>query len=354
MNRVKAAPVYVTMEHLEDGVARAIVANAGNANACAPDGMENARRMAQAAAKLLGVAETDVAVASTGVIGQRLNIECIEEHLPELVLEDNASEKANRAIMTTDTKPKTAAVEFTIGGKTCRIGGICKGSGMIHPNMGTMLSFITTDCAITHEMLTDALQENVKKTYNRVTVDGDTSTNDMLSVLANGLAGNPVITEETPAYQDFKQALFAVCENVSGKNWPATAKGPPSCWNAPSAMRQIDNRQKIAKSVICSSLFKAAMFGADANWGRVLCAIGYTPGDFDISKTSVRLKSKAGEVFVCENAAYHPYSEDEAAVVLKGDEIDILVDLGSGDATAKAWGCDLTYDYVKINGDYRT
>lgn len=210
MNRVKAAPLYVTMEHLEDGVARAIVANAGNANACAPDGMENARRMAKAAAQLLGVAETDVAVASTGVIGQRLNIECIEEHLPKLKLEDNASEKANRAIMTTDTKPKTAAVEFTIGGKTCRIGGICKGSGMIHPNMGTMLSFITTDCAITHEMLTDALQENVKKTYNRVTVDGDTSTNDMCIVLANGMAGNTLIEWQDEEYQAFCKALNEV------------------------------------------------------------------------------------------------------------------------------------------------
>ena len=191
MNRVKAAPVYVTMEHLENGVARAIVANSGNANACAPDGMENARRMAKAAASFLGIEEEDVAVASTGVIGQRINIECIEEHLPEIVLEDDASEKANRAIMTTDTRPKTAAVEFTVGGKTCRIGGICKGSGMIHPNMGTMLSFITTDCAISHEMLTDALQENVKKTYNRVTVDGDTSTNDMCAVRALNSAKRP-------------------------------------------------------------------------------------------------------------------------------------------------------------------
>ena len=228
MNRVKAAPLYVTMEHLENGVARAIVANAGNANACAPDGMENARRMAKAAAQLLGVAETDVAVASTGVIGQRLNIECIEEHLPELKLEDNASEKANRAIMTTDTKPKTAAVEFTISGKTCRIGGICKGSGMIHPNMGTMLSFITTDCAITHEMLTDALQENVKKTYNRVTVDGDTSTNDMCIVLANGMAGNTLIEWQDEEYQAFCKAMNEVNARLL-----QTAKAQPSWLPAP-------------------------------------------------------------------------------------------------------------------------
>ena len=353
MNRVKAAPLYVTMEHLEDGVARAIVANAGNANACAPDGMENARRMAKAAAQLLGVAETDVAVASTGVIGQRLNIECIEEHLPKLKLEDNASEKANRAIMTTDTKPKTAAVEFTIGGKTCRIGGICKGSGMIHPNMGTMLSFITTDCAITHEMLTDALQENVKKTYNRVTVDGDTSTNDTVLLLASGLSGAEV-QPGTADYDTFVAALTQVAEQLSrelaGDGEGATKLLECIVTGAPDLL----TARAVSKSVIHSALFKAAMFGEDANWGRVLCAIGYTPGDFDISKTAVRLKSKAGEVFVCENAAYHPYSEDEAAKVLKEDEIQILVDLGSGDFTAKAWGCDLTYDYVKINGDYRT
>ena len=353
MNRVKAAPLYVTMEHLEDGVARAIVANAGNANACAPDGMENARRMAKAAAKLLGVAETDVAVASTGVIGQRLNIECIEEHLPELKLEDNASEKANRAIMTTDTKPKTAAVEFTIGGKTCRMGAIAKGSGMIHPNMATMLLFITTDAKVEPAVLQAALSSVVPATFNQISVDGDTSTNDTVLLLASGLSGAEV-QPGTADYDTFVAALTQVAEQLSrelaGDGEGATKLLECIVTGAPDLL----TARAASKSVIHSALFKAAMFGEDANWGRVLCAIGYTPGDFDISKTAVRLKSKAGEVFVCENAAYHPYSEDEAAKVLKEDEIQILVDLGSGNFTAKAWGCDLTYDYVKINGDYRT
>ena len=303
MNRVKASPLYVTMEHLEDGVARAIVANAGNANACAPDGMENARRMAQAAAKLLGVAETDVAVASTGVIGQRLNIECIEEHLPELVLEDNASEKANRAIMTTDTKPKTAAVEFTIGGKTCRIGGICKGSGMIHPNMGTMLSFITTDCAITHEMLTDALQENVKKTYNRVTVDGDTSTNDMCIVLANGMAGNELIDWQDEEYQAFCKALNEVNTRLA-RQIAADGEGATklvTCTVKDS--RSEEAAERLAKAVVGSNLVKAAMFGADANWGRVLCAMGYSKAPFRPEYVSVAFESAAGSVAVCDKGA---------------------------------------------------
>ncbi len=354
MNRVKAAPLYVTMEHLEDGVARAIVANAGNANACAPDGMENARRMAKAAAKLLGVAETDVAVASTGVIGQRLNIECIEEHLPELKLEDNASEKANRAIMTTDTKPKTAAVEFTIGGKTCRIGGICKGSGMIHPNMGTMLSFITTDCAITHEMLTDALQENVKKTYNRVTVDGDTSTNDMCIVLANGMAGNTLIEWQDEEYQAFCKALNEVntrlARQIAADGEGATKLVTCTVKNS----RSEEAAERLAKAVVGSNLVKAAMFGADANWGRVLCAMGYSKAPFRPEYVSVAFESAAGSVAVCEKGAALDFDEDLAKKVLSESEVTIAVDVNEGEDSATAWGCDLTYDYVKINGDYRT
>ena len=339
MNRVKAAPLYVTMEHLEDGVARAIVANAGNANACAPDGMENARRMAKAAAQLLGVAETDVAVASTGVIGQRLNIECIEEHLPELKLEDNASEKANRAIMTTDTKPKTAAVEFTIGGKTCRIGGICKGSGMIHPNMGTMLSFITTDCAITHEMLTDALQENVKKTYNRVTVDGDTSTNDMCIVLANGMAGNTLNEVNT-----------RLARQIAADGEGATKLVTCTVKNS----RSEEAAERLAKAVVGSNLVKAAMFGADANWGRVLCAMGYSKAPFRPEYVSVAFESAAGSVAVCDKGAALDFDEELAKKVLSESEVTIAVDVNEGEDSATAWGCDLTYDYVKINGDYRT
>ena len=349
MNRVKAAPLYVTMEHLENGVARAIIANAGNANACAPDGMENARRMAKAAASVLGVDEDDVVVASTGVIG-----ECIEQHLPGIQLTDNGSEKANLAIMTTDTKTKTAAVEFTVGGKTCRIGGICKGSGMIHPNMGTMLSFLTTDCAITHEMLTEALQENVRKTYNRVTVDGDTSTNDMCVVLANGKAGNALIEWQDEDYQAFCKALNEVntrlARQIAADGEGATKLVTCTVKNS----RSEEAAERLAKAVVGSNLVKAAMFGADANWGRVLCAMGYSKAPFRPEYVSVAFESAAGSVAVCEKGAALDFDEDLAKKVLSEGEVTIQVDVSEGDECATAWGCDLTYDYVRINGDYRT
>lgn len=354
MNRVKAAPVYVTMEHLENGVARAIVANSGNANACAPDGMENARRMAKAAASFLGVEEEDVAVASTGVIGQRIDIECIEEHLSEIVLSDDASEQANRAIMTTDTRTKTAAVEFTVGGKTCRIGGICKGSGMIHPNMGTMLSFITTDCAISHEMLTDALQENVKKTYNRVTVDGDTSTNDMCVVLANGLAGNELIDWQNEDYQAFCKALNEIntrlARQIAADGEGATKLVTCTVRNS----RSEETAERLAKAVVGSNLVKAAMFGADANWGRVLCAMGYSKAPFRPEYVDVAFESENGSVAVCEKGAALNFDEELAKKVLTANEVTIQIDVHEGEHAATAWGCDLSYDYVKINGDYRT
>ena len=354
MNRVKAAPVYVTMEHLENGVARAIVANSGNANACAPDGMENARRMAKAAASFLGVEEEDVAVASTGVIGQRIDIECIEEHLSEIVLSDDASEQANRAIMTTDTRTKTAAVEFTVGGKTCRIGGICKGSGMIHPNMGTMLSFITTDCAISHEMLTDALQENVKKTYNRVTVDGDTSTNDMCVVLANGLAGNELTDWQNEDYQAFCKALNEIntrlARQIAADGEGATKLVTCTVRNS----RSEETAERLAKAVVGSNLVKAAMFGADANWGRVLCAMGYSKAPFRPEYVDVAFESENGSVAVCEKGAALNFDEELAKKVLTANEVTIQIDVHEGEHAATAWGCDLTYDYVKINGDYRT
>lgn len=354
MNRVKAAPVYVTMEHLENGVARAIVANSGNANACAPDGMENARRMAKTAASFLGVEEEDVAVASTGVIGQRIDIECIEEHLSEIVLSDDASEQANRAIMTTDTRTKTAAVEFTVGGKTCRIGGICKGSGMIHPNMGTMLSFITTDCAISHEMLTDALQENVKKTYNRVTVDGDTSTNDMCVVLANGLAGNELIDWQNEDYQAFCKALNEIntrlARQIAADGEGATKLVTCTVRNS----RSEETAERLAKAVVGSNLVKAAMFGADANWGRVLCAMGYSKAPFRPEYVDVAFESENGSVAVCEKGAALNFDEELAKKVLTANEVTIQIDVHEGEHAATAWGCDLTYDYVKINGDYRT
>ena len=253
LNRVKAAPVYVTMEHLEDGVARAIVANSGNANACAPDGAENALREAQAAAKFLGIEEDRVVVASTGVIGQRLNIECIEENIYNVKLSADGSEAANRAIMTTDTKVKTAAIEFTVGGKTCHIGGICKGSGMIHPNMGTMLSFITTDCNITHEMLQAALSESVKRSYNRVTVDGDTSTNDMCVVLANGMAGNEQIEWQNEDYETFYRALQEVNVRLA-RQIAADGEGATKLIACTvSGARSEEAAERLAKAVCASS-----------------------------------------------------------------------------------------------------
>ena len=358
MNRVKAAPLYVTMEHLEDGVARAIVANAGNANACAPDGMENARRMAKAAAQLLGVAETDVAVASTGVIGQPMVIDPFARGIPaaaaKLAATAQGSTDAATAIMTTDTHKKEYAIQFELGGKTCTVGAIGKGSGMIAPNMATMLAFYTTDAAVSPVLLEKALKTVVPGTYNQMSVDLDTSTNDTLIIMASGLAGNPEICEENADYDAFVAALTAIAEHMcaehAGDGEGATHLITCEVTHAPD----LKTARAVSRSVVCSNLFKAAVFGRDANWGRILCAIGYTPGDFSIDKVCVWLSSAAGEVYVCENAAYHPYSEDEAAKVLAEHDVLVKVDMGTGDASAKAWGCDLTYDYVKINGDYRT
>ena len=353
-NRVKASPILLTKEHLADGKAQAVIVNSGNANACAPFGMENARRQAKAGARALGVSEENVIVASTGVIGQTLPVEAIEAHAGEMEMKYDNSLVAAEAIMTTDTKVKTIAVEFDIDGTTCHIGGICKGSGMIHPNMGTMLCFITTDCAVSSEMIRKALLFNVKRTFNRVTVDGDTSTNDTLIIMASGLAGNPEICEENADYAAFVAALTAIAEHMcaehAGDGEGATHLITCEVTHAPD----LKTARAVSRSVVCSNLFKAAVFGRDANWGRILCAIGYTPGDFSIDKVCVWLSSKAGEVYVCENAAYHPYSEDEAAKVLAEHDVLVKVDMGTGEASAKAWGCDLTYDYVKINGDYRT
>ena len=354
MNRVKAAPLYVTMEHLENGVARAVIANAGNANACAPDGMENARRMAKAAAARLGVEETDVIVASTGVIGQRLPVECIEERLPAIELSADGSDKAAHAIMTTDLQPKSVAVEFTIGGKTCRLGGVCKGSGMIHPNMGTMLCFITTDCAITHEMLQDALADTVRKTFNRVSVDGDTSTNDTCCVLANGKAGNPLIEWQDEDYAAFCEALSAVMTRLA-RMIAADGEGATKLVTCTvSNARSEESAERLAKAVCASSLVKAAMFGADANWGRVLCAMGYSKAPFRPEYVTVAFESAAGAVTVCDKGAGLDFDEALAKKVLSESEVTIAVDVHEGDASVTAWGCDLTYDYVKINGDYRT
>ena len=356
-NKVYGAPITVDREHLADGYAQAILVNSGNANTCAPGGVELARATCELVAKAVGVAPQDVLPASTGVIGQAMELTPFAAGIPaaaaRLAATEAAAHDAACAIMTTDTHPKEYAVELTVDGKTCRIGAMAKGSGMIHPNMATMLLFLTTDAQVEPAVLQKALSAVVPATFNQISVDGDTSTNDTVLLLASGLSGVKV-EAGTPGYEAFLAALTAVsehlCRELAADGEGATKLLECTVTGAPD----LQTARAVSKSVIHSTLFKAAMFGADANWGRALCAIGYTPGDFDISKTAVRLKSAAGEVFVCENAAHHPYSEEEAARVLKESEIQILVDLGSGSATAKAWGCDLTYDYVKINGDYRT
>lgn len=356
-NKVYGAPITVDRQHLQDGYAQAILVNSGNANTCAPNGIQLATDTCDLVAKALGIAADDVLPASTGVIGQAMELTPFEKGIPEaaakLAATEEGSHDAATAIMTTDTHAKEFAVEFTLGGKTCRIGAIAKGSGMIHPNMATMLLFMTTDAKVEPALLQKALSTVVPATFNQISVDGDTSTNDTVLLLASGLSGAEVLPD-TADYDTFVAALTVVAEHLC-RELAADGEGATKLLECTvTGAPDLTTARAVSKSVIHSTLFKAAMFGADANWGRVLCAIGYTPGDFDISKTAVRLKSRAGEVFVCENAAYHPYSEEEAAKVLKEDEIEILVDLGCGDVTAKAWGCDLTYDYVKINGDYRT
>ena len=355
-NLVKGAPLTVTKNHIADGFAQAVICNSGNANTCNANGIEIAERMSDLVAKELSIAATDVVVASTGVIGQPLNIEPIANGLPALAagLSENGGEAAAEGIMTTDTVKKEIAVEFEIGGKVCHLGGIAKGSGMIHPNMATMLVFITTDVAISAAMLEKALKHDVQNTFNMTSVDGDTSTNDMVSILANGMAGNVEITEDGADFTAFMQALNTVtvylCRMIAGDGEGATKL--LECKVTGAAAEQ--TAKTVAKSVICSSLLKAAMFGADANWGRVLCTIGYSGADVDVNKVDVAFRSAKGTVAVCKNGAGVEFSEEIAKEILLEKEIEILVELNSGDFAATAFGCDLTYDYVKINGDYRT
>ena len=357
MNRVKAAPLYITMEHLEDGVAKGIIANSGNANACAPQGHENAKKMCEAAAAATGLKPSDFVVASTGVIGQTLNIAAIEAGVPVLagqLKKEGGSDDAAHAIMTTDTEKKEIAVTTVIGGKTVTIGAIAKGSGMIHPNMGTMLCFVTTDCAITHEMLGDALHEVTAKTFNRVTVDGDTSTNDMCLALANGMAGNPLIEWKDEDYSAFLAALEELCRQLA-RSIAGDGEGASRLVTCRmSGARSEESAERLAKAVVGSSRVKAAMFGADANWGRVLCAMGYSKAPFRPEHVDVTFQSQAGSVPVCRQGDGLPFDEDAAKRILSEKEVVILVDLHEGDEAAECWGCDLTYDYVKINGDYRT
>ena len=355
-NLVKGAPLTVTKQHISNGVAQAIVCNSGNANTCNANGIELAERISEMLASELKIKAEDVVVASTGVIGQPLPIEPFERGIPQLAKELSAEggDAAAEAIMTTDTAKKEIAVEFTLGGKTCRLGGIAKGSGMIHPNMATMLVFLTTDAAISAEMLQKAISGDVKNTFNMLSVDGDTSTNDMAVILANGMAGNAPVTAEGEDFTTFMEALntvtVALCRAIAADGEGATKLLECKVTGA----KDEACAKKIAKSVICSSLVKSAMFGADANWGRVLCAIGYSGAEVDVWKVDVRFSSAKGEILVCKNGASVPFSEEKAKEILLESEIDILVDLGDGEACASAWGCDLTYDYVKINGDYRT
>ncbi len=354
-NLVKGAPLVVTKEHIKDGYAQAVICNSGNANTCNANGIEIAEAMSELVAKAMNINETDVVVASTGVIGQPLEIAPIANGMEALKESlGNNSEDAAEGIMTTDTVLKEVAVSFNIGGKECKIGGIAKGSGMIHPNMATMLVFITTDCAISPEMLKKALSSDIKNTFNMVSVDGDTSTNDMVTVLANGMAGNDEITADGEAFDVFMKALNTItvhlCRMIAGDGEGATKLLECQVNGAENEVQA----KTVAKSVICSSLTKAAMFGADANWGRVLCAIGYSGADVDVSKIDVSFVSAKGEILVCKNGAGVEFSEEKAKEILLEKEITTKIELNSGDAKATAWGCDLTYEYVKINGDYRT
>lgn len=357
-NKVKGAPIIVTKSNLEKSgnKAIAVIANSKNANTCNADGVEKANRMCELVANELNIPQEQVIVASTGVIGQILPIEPIEKAVPILAkgLCYNKHLEAATAIMTTDTVKKEYAVEFDINGVKCTVGGMAKGSGMIHPNMATTLNFITTDCAIGSELLQKALSEIVKVTYNCLSIDGDTSTNDMVCLMANGLAFNDEITEENEYFETFKAALYEVMANLT-RMLAKDGEGATKLLECiTSGAKNKDTAITVAKSVVCSTLFKAAMFGEDANWGRVLCAIGYADAEFDINKVDVDLKSDKGEIAVCRNGAGVEFSEEKASEVLSEDEIYILINLNDGDEQATAWGCDLTYDYVKINGDYRT
>ncbi|MGN0819124.1 MAG: bifunctional glutamate N-acetyltransferase/amino-acid acetyltransferase ArgJ [Christensenellaceae bacterium] len=355
-NLVKGAPLAVTKSHISDGYAQAVICNSGNANTCNANGVEIAEKTCELLANRLGILPSDVVVASTGVIGQPLDIQPIANGIDELCkgLGSQNSHLAAEGIMTTDTKEKSVAVSFEIGGKPCKMGGIAKGSGMIHPDLATMLVFITTDCAISKEMLNKALKSDVGSTFNMLSIDGDTSTNDMVVVMANGMAENEEITSDGEDFETFMNALNTInvnlCKMIAGDGEGATKLIECKV----SGANCVDTAKTVAKSVVCSSLLKAAMFGADANWGRVLCAIGYSKAEVDVNKIDVSFRSEKGEILVCQNGAGVDFSEEKAKEILLEESIEILVNLNEGKDLATAWGCDLTYDYVKINGDYRT
>ena len=355
-NKVKGAPIVVTKNHLADGHAQAVICNSGNANTCAPNGLEIAEETCALTAKALGLLPTDIIVASTGVIGKEMEIAPFATGIPQLAdaLTYEGSQAAAHAIMTTDTKLKEVAVEFTVGGKTCHMGAIAKGSGMIHPNMATMLCFITTDAAISAHMLQKALSDDVPDSFNQVSVDRDTSTNDTVTIMANGMAGNDEITGEGEDYKAFAEALAFVTRKLS---FCIAADGEGASRTIVCQVNGAPTKETarlVSRSVISSNLFKAAVFGKDANWGRILCAIGYTDAEFDIEPIDVTLSSKAGSLLVCKKAAHHEFSEEKALEILSEDVVTVEVEMHQGSGSATAWGCDLTYDYVKINGDYRT
>lgn len=354
-NLVKGAPITVTKENIKDGYAQAMICNSGNANTCNANGVEIAKLTCELLSQKANIDKSDIIIASTGVIGQPLDITPIKDGLSDLVTGLGAnSDYAAEGIMTTDTVDKQVAVSFEIGGRECKIGGIAKGSGMIHPNMATMLVFITTDCAITPEMLKVALSGDIRNTFNMISIDGDTSTNDMVSIMANGMAENPLIDKEGADFNEFMKALNTVtvtlCRMIAGDGEGATKLLEASV----SGAKTLDIAKTVAKSVICSSLVKAAMFGSDANWGRILCAIGYSGADVDVNKIDVSFESSKGEILVCKNGAGVEFSEEIAKEILLEKEIEMVIKLNDGEYSSKAWGCDLTYDYVKINGDYRT
>lgn len=355
-NLVKSSTIEVTKKHLANGVAQAVIVNSGNANTCNADGIEVAERMCLIAAETLSVNPDDVIVASTGVIGQPLPVEPVLKGAAMMKgkLSKEGGTNAAEAIMTTDTVKKEMAMEMTLSGKKVTIGGIAKGSGMIHINMGTMLSFVTTDANVSAEMLEEALREAVEDSYNMVSVDGDTSTNDTLAIMASGLAGNEPITEKNEDYRTFvaglTEAFKALAKKLAGDGEGATKLLICTVEGAKTKKDAVT----VSKSIICSSLLKSAMFGADANWGRVLCAIGYSGADVDVKKVDVSFKSDKGEILVCKDGAGVEFSEEKAKEILLEKEITIFVSLNDGDGCAEAYGCDLTYDYVKINGDYRT
>ncbi len=355
-NLVKGAPIAVTKRNIANGMARAVICNSGNANTCNADGEEKAQKMCDLIAAELHIDPSDVIVASTGVIGQVLPIEPIANSVKTLAeaLSTTGSNDAAKAIMTTDTVEKEYALEVELDGKTVTIGGITKGSGMIHPNMATMLGFLTTDASIIPELLNEALHTAIEDTFNMVSVDGDTSTNDMVSVMASGLAENQTITEKNHEYKLFTQALTEVCAVLSRKIAKDGEGATRLLECAVTGAKTKEDARTVAKSVICSNLLKCAIFGADANWGRVLCAIGYSGANININGVDVAFESKQGRIEVCKNGAGLPFDEDIAKKILLEDDIIVAVTLHEGSECATAYGCDLTYDYVKINGDYRS